>query len=133
MIDDLRQPAVAGPLVKVNEVRGDADGPFLIQRQCDELGPVLTIRCSDINSAAATSTPVTIDDQVQAARIAIDLGLVQRRPAGAGEIYWFGQFDTQALWGLAKTRGKAHLVHRRTGQFRMRKVIDTWRITYGTD
>ena len=66
MIEDLRQPAVAGPSVQVNEVRGDADGPFLIQRQCDEFGPVLAIRSGDINSAAATRAPVAIDDQVQA-------------------------------------------------------------------
>ena len=50
---DLRQPAVAGPLVEVNEVGCDADGPFLNQRQCDELGPVLAIGGCDINSAAA--------------------------------------------------------------------------------
>ena len=55
MIDDLRQLAVAEPLVEVNEVRGDADGPFLIQRQCDELGPVLTVRSSNIYCATATS------------------------------------------------------------------------------
>ena len=61
MIDDLRQLAVAGPLVEVNEVRGDADGPFLIQRQCDELGPVLTVRSGDIDGSGAASAPKTID------------------------------------------------------------------------
>ena len=89
MVNDLRQLGVAGPLVEVDKIGGDADGPFLIQRQCDELGPVLTIRRSDIYCAAATSSPETINDQVQALRVAIDLGIVQRRPAGAGEVYWF--------------------------------------------
>ena len=93
MIDDLRQLAVAGPLIEVNEFRGDAHGPFLIQRQSDELGPVLTVRRSDIYCATATSSPETIDDQVQALRVAIDLGVVQRLPAGAVEVYWFVQFD----------------------------------------
>ena len=97
MIDDLRQPAVAGPLVEVNEVRGDADLPILVQRQCDELGPVLAIRSGDINSAAATSTPVTIDDQVEAARVAIYLGVVARGPAGTGEVYWRIEFDSKFL------------------------------------
>ena len=93
MVNDLRQPAVAGPLVEVNEIGCDADGPFLIQRQCDEFGPVLTVRSSDIDSASAASAPVTIDDQVQATRVAPDLYVMQRRPAGAVEIYWFIQFD----------------------------------------
>jgi len=97
VVNDLRQLAVAGPLVEVDEVGCDADRPFLIQRQCDELGPVLTIRWSDIYCATATSTPETIDDQVQALRVAIDLGVVQRRPAGASEVYWFIQFDAKAL------------------------------------
>ena len=61
MIEDLRQPAVAGPSVQVNEVRGDADGPILIQRQCDELGPVLAIGGENIDSAGAASAPVVID------------------------------------------------------------------------
>ena len=81
----------------MDEVRGDADGPFLIQRQCDEFGPVLTVRSSDIDSASAASAPVTIDDQVQATRVAIYLGVMQRRPTGAVEIYWFIQFDAQVL------------------------------------
>jgi len=61
VIEDLRQPAVAGPSVQVNEVRGDADEPFLIQRQCDELGPVLAIGGDGIDSAGATGSPVVID------------------------------------------------------------------------
>ena len=61
MIEDLRQPAVAGPSVQVNEVGGDADGPILIQRQCDEFGPVLAVSGDDIDSAATTSAPVVID------------------------------------------------------------------------
>ena len=89
MIEDLRQPAVAGPSVQVNEVRGDADGPILIQRQCDELGPVPAVRRSYIDSAGATGALMVIDDQVQATRVATDLGVVQRRPAGAVKVYWF--------------------------------------------
>jgi len=61
VIKDLRQPAVAGPSVQVNEVRGDADGPILIQRQCDELGPVLAIGGDGIDSAGATGAPMVID------------------------------------------------------------------------
>ena len=57
MIEDLRQPAVAGPSVQVNEVGGDADGPILIQRLCDEFGPVLAVGSDGIDSAGATSTP----------------------------------------------------------------------------
>ena len=55
MVNDLRQLAVAGPLVEVNEVGCDAHGPFLVQRQCDEFGSVLTVRSSDIYCATATS------------------------------------------------------------------------------
>ena len=61
MIEDLRQPAVAEPSVQVNEVGGDADGPILIQRQSYELGPVLAVRCSYIDSAGATGAPMVID------------------------------------------------------------------------
>jgi hypothetical protein len=61
VIEDLWQPAVAGPSVQVNEVGCDADGPFLIQRLCDELGPVLAVRCSDIDGAGATGAPMVID------------------------------------------------------------------------
>jgi len=57
VIEDLRQPAVAGLWVQVNEVRGDADGPILIQRQCDELSPVLAASGDDIDSAGATGAP----------------------------------------------------------------------------
>ena len=89
MVEDLRQPAVAEPSVQVNEVRGDADGPILIQRQCDELGPVLAIGGDGIDSAGATGALMVIDDQVQATRVATDLGVVQRRPAGAVKVYWF--------------------------------------------
>jgi len=89
VIEDLRQPAVAGPSVQVNGVRGDADGPILIQRQCDELGPVLAIGGDGIDSAGATGALMVIDDQVQATRVATDLGVVQRRPAGAVKVYWF--------------------------------------------
>ena len=81
----------------MNEAGCEADGPFLIQRQCDELGPVLTVSRSDIYCATATGTPVTSDDQVQALRVAIDLGVVQRRPAGTVEVYWLAPFHTQAL------------------------------------
>jgi len=87
VVNDLGQLAVAGPLIEVDEVGGDAHGPFLIQRQCDELGSVLTVRRSDIYCAAATNSPETINDQVQALRVAIDLGVVQRRQEGAGEVY----------------------------------------------
>jgi len=55
VVNDLRQRGVAGPLVWVNEVRGDADGPFLIQRQSDEFGPVLAIGGDGIDSAGAAS------------------------------------------------------------------------------
>ena len=55
MIEDLRQPAIAGPSVQVNGVRGEADVPFLIQRQCDEFGPVLAIGGDGIDSAGAAS------------------------------------------------------------------------------
>ena len=97
MIDDLRQPAVAGPLVEVNVARGDANGLILIQRQCDELGPVLAIGGDGIDSAGATGAPMVINDQVQATRVAPDLGVMLRRPAGAIEIYWCVQFDAKAL------------------------------------
>ena len=81
----------------MNEVRGDADGPILIQRQCDEFGPVLAVGSDDIDSAGATGAPMVINDQVQATRVAPDLGVMLRRPAGAGEVYWFVQFDAQVL------------------------------------
>ena len=81
----------------MDEVGCDAYGPFLIQRQCDEFGPVLTVRSGDIDGAGAASPSEAIDDQMQALRVAIDLGVVQRRPAGAGEVYWFVQFDAQAF------------------------------------
>jgi len=97
VVNDLRQLAVAGPLVEVNEVGCDADGPFLIQRQCDELGSVLTVSRSDIYCATATGTPVTIDDQVQTTRVSIDLSIVRWRPAGAVEVYWFVEFDSEIL------------------------------------
>ena len=97
MIDDLRQLAVTGPLVEVNEVGGDADGPFLIQRQCDEFGPVLTVRNGNSNGTGPAQARVVIYDQVQATRVAPDLYVMQRRPAGAVEVYWFVQFDAQAL------------------------------------
>jgi len=95
------------------------DTPPCHQRQCDEFGPVLTIRSSDIDGAVAARVPVTIDDQLQATRVAIDLGVVHRRPTGAGEIYWCVEFGPKAFQGLAKTSGKAYLVRRRTGQFRV--------------
>ena len=86
MIDDLRQPAVAGPSVEVNEVGGDADGPFLIQRQCDELGLEFAVISHDIYCTGATGSPVSINYQVQATRVAADLGVVQKRPAGASKV-----------------------------------------------
>ena len=67
----------------MNEVRGDADGPILIQRQCDEFGPVLAVGSDDIDSAGATGAPMVINDQVQATRVAPDLCVMLRRPAGA--------------------------------------------------
>ena len=76
MIDDLRQPAVARPSVKVNEIRGDADGPILIQRQCDELSLEFAVISHDIYCTSATGSPVSINYQVQATRVAIDLGVV---------------------------------------------------------
>ena len=81
----------------MNEVRGDAEGPFPIQRQCDELGSVLTVRRSNIYCATTTSTPETIDDQVQTTRVTIDLCVVQPGPTGAIDVYWLIQFDAQAL------------------------------------
>ena len=81
----------------MNEVGCDTDRPFLIKRQCDEFDPVPTIRCSDIYCATAASTPVTIDDQVQTTRVAIDLGVVRWRPAGAVEVYWGVEFDSKFL------------------------------------
>ena len=97
VIEDLRQPAVAGPSVQVNEVGCDADGPILGKRQCDELGPVLAIGGDGIDSAGATGAPVVINDQVQATRVAPDLGVMLRRPAGAGEVHWCVQFDAKAF------------------------------------
>ncbi len=97
MVNDLRQPALAGPLVEVNEVGCDADGPFLVQRQCDEFGSVLAVCSSAIDSAGTAGPPEAIDDQVQVLRVAIDLGVVQRRPAGTVEVYWLAPFHTQAL------------------------------------
>ena len=96
MIEDLRQPAVAEPSVQVNEVGGDADGPFLIQRQCDELGPVLAVG-SDIDGAGAAGGPVVIDGQVKATRVAPDLCVMLRRLTGAVEVYWCVQFDAKTL------------------------------------
>ena len=61
MVNDLRQLAVAGPLVEVNEVGGDADGPFLVQRQCDELSPVLAIGGDGIDSAGAASSVIFVN------------------------------------------------------------------------
>ncbi len=49
-----------------------------------------------IDSAGATGAPMVINDQVQATRVAPDLGVMPRRPAGAGEAYWFAQFDAEA-------------------------------------
>jgi len=40
---------------------------------------------------------VTIDDQVQATRVAIYLGVVARGPAGTGEVYWRIEFDSKFL------------------------------------
>ena len=97
MIDDLWQPAVAGPLIEVNEVRGDADGPFLIQRQCDELGPVLVVGGDSIDSTGAACAPMVINGQVQATRVAPDLCVMLRRPTGAVEVYWCVQFDAKTL------------------------------------
>ena len=88
MIEDLRQPAVAGPLVEVNVARGDADGPILGKRQCDELGSVLAVCSSDIDSAGATGPPVVIFRQVQATRVASDLCVVRWRPTSAVDVYW---------------------------------------------
>ena len=48
----------------------------------------------------------------------INLGVMLRRPAGAGEVYWRVEFDAKAFQGLAKTSGKALLGCRGTGQFR---------------
>ena len=42
-------------------------------------------------------SPVTIDDQVQATRVAIYLGGVARGPAGTGEVYWRIEFDSKFL------------------------------------
>ena len=81
----------------MDEVGCDADGPFLVQRQCDELGSVFTVRSGDIDSAGATSSPKTIYEQVQALRVAIDFGVVRWRPAGAVEVYWCVPFDAQAF------------------------------------
>ena len=81
----------------MNEIGCDADGPFLIQRQCDELGSVFAISGNDIDGAGPTRAPVTIDDQVKTARVAADLGVVQRRPAGTVEVYWIVEFDAQAF------------------------------------
>ena len=54
VVDDLWQLAVAGPLVKVNEVGGDAEGPFLIQRQYDERGLEFAIIKYDIYCTGPT-------------------------------------------------------------------------------
>ena len=86
MINDLWQPAVAGPLGEVNEVGCDADGPFLIQRQHDKLSLEFAIISNDIYSTGATRAPVAIDDQVQATGVAIHPGIMHRRPAGVGEV-----------------------------------------------
>jgi hypothetical protein len=81
------------------------------------LGPVLAIRYSDIDSAGAACTPVPVNDQVQATRVAPDLGVMLRRPAGAIEVYWGIEFDAKALQGLAKAGGQTQFVCHRTGQF----------------
>ena len=78
MIEDLRQPAVAGPSVQVNEVGCDADRPVLTQRQCDEFGPVLAVSGNDIDSTGAASGPVVIDGQVKATRVAPELSVVAK-------------------------------------------------------
>ena len=41
--------------------------------------------------------PLTIDDQTQATRVAIDLGVVARGPVGTGEVYWRVEFDSKFL------------------------------------
>ena len=64
MIDHLWQPAVAGPLIEVNEVWGDSDGPFLIQRQSYEFGLEFAVNSPDIYCAGAASAPVLIGGQV---------------------------------------------------------------------
>ena len=71
--------------------------PGRIQRKCDEFDPVLTFRNNGINSADLARAPVTIDDQVQPARVAIGLRVKQRRPAGTVGVNWFIQFDAQAF------------------------------------
>ena len=81
----------------MNEVGCDADRPLLGKRQCDELGSVLAVCSSDIDSAGATGAPMVINDQVQATRVAPDLGVMLRRPAGTIEIYWLVQFGAKAL------------------------------------
>ena len=77
----------------------------------------IVISCSDRRPAAARSSG-TVDGQVQATRVAIYLGVVARGLAGTDEVYCRIEFDSKFLWCLAKTSGKAHLVRRRTGQFR---------------
>jgi len=82
------------------------------------LGPVLAIRYSDIVSTGAACTPpVPVNEQVQATRVAPDLGVMLRRPAGAIEVYWGIEFDAKTLQGLAKAGGQTQFVCHRTGQF----------------
>ena len=104
-----------GLLVEMNEVRGDVDGSILVQRQCDELALEFDVISHDIYCAGTASAPVLILGQVQSTRVATDLGIVQRRPAGVSEIYCRVQFHAKASQGLTKARGKADLVCRRTG------------------
>ena len=97
VIKDLLQRAVAGPLIEVNESGCGANGPSLIQRQCDQLGLEFAIISHDIYCTGATHAPAPIDDQEQATRVAIDLGVVARGPASTSGVNWCVQFDTKAL------------------------------------
>ena len=51
MVNNLWQLLVTGPLVEMNEVRGDVDGSILVQRQCDELGLEFDVNSHDIYCA----------------------------------------------------------------------------------
>ena len=95
MVNDLRQLGVAGPLVEVDKVGCDAHGPLLGQRQSYELGLEFAANSPDIYCTGATRVPVPIDDQVQATRVAIDLGVVARGPGGTCEVYWRVEFDSK--------------------------------------
>ena len=48
-------------------------------------------------TSTAQVPPVTIDDQVQATRVAIYLGVVARGSVGTGEVYWRIEFDLKFL------------------------------------